>query len=111
MKRLSLIICLISLFSCSSISFQSSQKVSVTLNERDFQNNEVTILVSKPFYVWGLVPSEHIVEVDKEFYNKGFESVSDLKIKEVKKIEKALWMMFTFGMYYPQSFELYAKTN
>lgn len=111
MTRLSLLLSLTILTSCSSIQFISQNRVSTTFDFSDDKNSEVSIDVSKSFFMWGLYPEVQVVEVDNVFSEKGFNSVSDLNIKEINTTNKALWMFFTFGMYYPQSFKLTAKAN
>ena len=97
---------------CSSVQFKSNQqtKVSFELTEEE-KKNDVSLFVTKPFYMWGLMPSAQVVEVDKVFMANGHQHVTNLEIKEVQQNKKAMWMIFTLGMYYPQSFELSAKVN
>mgnify|MGYP003691932763 CR=1 FL=1 len=73
--------------------------------------NPKSIEVTKPFYFWGLYPNVQIVDVDREFEAKGFSRVSELKITEIKTTNKILWMALTFGMYYPQTYNLVSSTN
>ena len=91
--------------------FSSSNSIPVNLNYKDEHSPEVSLEVTKSFYLWGAYPLVQIVEVDKEFEKKGFRSVSDLRIKEIHTSRKVLWMLFTFGMYYPQTYHLIASTN
>ncbi|MAX66119.1 MAG: hypothetical protein QF441_10240 [Bacteriovoracaceae bacterium] len=111
MNRLSLFLSLVILFGCSSIHFQSSHAIPSSFNYENIKGKEVSLKVTEPFYMWGIVPKERIVEVDKVFVKKGFSSVSDIKIKEIDTVKKGLWMFFTFGMYYPQSFEISGYVN
>ena len=99
------------LISCSSISFKSSNIISTSFDYKDDKQSEVSVEISKPFYMWGSVPSEQVVEVDKVFVSKGFKEISNLEIKEVYTAKKFMWMLATFGMYYPQTFMLSAKAN
>ncbi|MFT6631061.1 MAG: hypothetical protein ACJAS4_001007 [Bacteriovoracaceae bacterium] len=111
MIKLSIFLSLTILIGCSSIKFSSSNNIPVTFEYSNDKSSEVSIVVSKPFYMWGLVPKQQVVEVDKVFVSKGFKVVSDLSINEIENNKKALWMFFTFGMYYPQSFKLTANVN
>ena len=97
------------MISCSSVKFKSSQSISTSFDVRDFQKKDVSIELSKAFYMWGLVPGEQEIEIDKLFGKKGFDSVSSIEIKETETKTKALWMMLTLGMYYPRSFEIRLK--
>lgn len=99
------------LISCSSIRFKSTQNISSTFDVREFQTKKVSVKISKQFYLWGLVPGEQVVEIDKLFKAKGYDSVSSIQIYESDEVKKSIWMFITLGMYYPQSFEILAKTG
>jgi len=111
LKKLCILLSFINLLSCSSLSFISSQQTSISFDDENQKTKEVSVEVSKPFYMWGLVPNEQVVEVDKVLSEKGFENVSNISIKEIKTNDKALWMFFTMGMYYPQSFRITGRMN
>ncbi len=98
-------------FSCSSVTFLSANNISTSFDYEDSNTSDVRLRIEKDFYMWGLYPREEVVKVDEVFLAQGHNSVSDLVIKEVDTTNKAVWMLFTFGMYYPQSFELTAKVN
>ena len=97
--------------SCSSVQFISSNSLPVDMNYAKGDTTEVSVEVSKDFYLWGKYPEIQKIEVDKIFAMEGFTKVSDLRINEIHTTKKAMWMFFTFGMYYPQSFKLIASTN
>ncbi len=111
MIKLNLILTLVLLISCSNLNFKSSQKISTTFDYKPERTQEVSIKVTKHFYMWGLYPNKHTIDVDKVFLEKGFDSVSDLKINEIKTVDKAVWSVITLGMYYPESYMLVGKTN
>ena len=97
---------------CSSIQFKSTQETKVSFEfSENVEKNDISLIVTKPFYMWGLMPSAQVVEVDKVFMANGHQHVTDLEIKEVHQNSKALWMFFTLGMYYPQSYKLSARVN
>lgn len=81
------------------------------MNYSEDNSTEVSINVSKSFYLWGMYPSVQVVSVDKEFKEKGFNTVSDLRITEINTSKKILWMMLTLGMYYPQTYSLVASSK
>lgn len=111
MVKLSILFSLILLISCSSIKFKSSQQISTNFDVREFQTKKVSVEVEKTFYMWGLVPNEQVIEIDKLFSKKGYDSVSSVEIKETKTKLKTLWMFVTLGMYYPQTYTITAKTG
>jgi hypothetical protein len=109
--KLSILLSFVFLISCSSIKFKSSHQISTSFDEREFQTKKVSVEVEKTFYMWGLVPGEQVIEIDKLFSKKGFDSVSSIEIKETKTKSKTLWMFLTLGMYYPQHYSITAKTG
>jgi hypothetical protein len=109
--KLSIFLSLTILTSCSSIQFISTNKIPATFEFKDDKSSKVSIEIDRSFFIWGLYPEVQVVKIDDVFEKKGFSSVSDLAIKEVNIRKKALWMFFTFGMYYPQSYKLIAKAN
>ena len=111
MDKLKNIFSLFIFLSCSSVHFTSSNNTPIKFDFTDDTKTEVSIVVSKPFYLWGLAPDKQVVFVDQVFQDKGYGEVTDLRISEVEQNKKAMWMFFTFGMYYPQAFKLTGKVN
>ena len=94
----------LTLISCSSIQFKSTEIIPVNFNGDVSETENVTVEVEKSFYLWGMIPSNHSVEVDKVFEEKGADSVSNFSIAEVKTSKKTLWMILSAGLYYPQTY-------
>ena len=92
--------------SCSSIQFKSSEIIPVSFNKDTDVKDKLDLDVEKSFYLWGLIPSQHTVEVDKVFEEKGAFSVSQFSIKEVQTKKKGLWMILTAGLYYPETYRI-----
>lgn len=111
MTKLSLIFNLVFFISCSSVKFKSSDIIPISLEENENHKLDIKERVETSFYLWGLLPSQHIVEVDKEFEKKGHTVASNLEIVEVEKNKKFLWTVLSFGLYIPQTFELVAKST
>ena len=111
MDKLGFIILIFFCNSCSSIQFKSSEIIPVTFDTNETETKDISINVEKSFYLWGLIPVNEVIEVDKVFEEKGIREVSSLSIKEVKQKRKGIWMFVTLGLYYPQVFELSAKVN
>lgn len=97
--------------SCSSVKFKSSDIIPISFEENENHKLDIKEKIETPFYLWGLLPSQHIVEIDKEFEKRGYTEASDLEIIEVDKRKKFAWMILSFGLYYPQTFELVAKST
>lgn len=111
MARLCIFLSLINLISCSSISFSSNQKSSLSFDLREGQSKEVSYEVRKPFFMWGLVPENQVVSIDDRFNEEGFNNVSDINIKEIETKTKVAWMLLTLGMYYPVTYTISGRVN
>lgn len=109
MIRLSIILALLLQLSCSSIHFKSENKIRVSFEQLENHKRDIKVEVSKPFYMWGLVPKEHKLVLDDVLIKQGYESVANLEIKEINVYSKIWWSILTFGMYYPETFEISGK--
>lgn len=90
--------------SCSSIEFKSTEIIPVNFNQDSSDTESVQLEVKKSFYLWGMIPSNHSVNVDEIFEEKGADSVSNFSIAEIKTQKKTLWMILSAGLYYPQTY-------
>lgn len=97
--------------SCSSIQFKSSEIIPVHFNKDITDTENVDVEVEKSFYLWGMLPSSHSVEVDKLFEQRGADSVSNFSIAEIKTQKKTLWMILSAGLYYPQTYLVSGNIN
>jgi len=80
--------------------------IPITFSEKDTHTKEVKVTVSKQFFLLGLIPNQHEVEVDIVFQEKGYESVTDVRITKERSYSNVLWSVLTFGFYYPQTYTL-----
>lgn len=99
------------LTSCSSVHFKSNNQASVSFDYRLDRDQEITLEIQKKFYLWGMYPKKHEIVLDELFQTNGYDSVSDLRVEEIETMSKALWMIGTLGMYYPQSFRLVGRVS
>lgn len=111
MVKIVFIISVSLLASCSSIKFHSSDIIPVSLEENVNHKLAVKERIEESFYLWGMIPEQHTVAIDKIFEDKGYLAISDLEIIEVEQKRKFLWMIFSLGLYYPQTFDLVAKST
>lgn len=97
--------------SCSTTYIKSQNKIPVTFENKAEHPKDVKVSVTKEFFLWGLIPSHHEIDVDEQLGNKGYESVSDLVVTQKNQRSDVIWTLVTFGMYYPQSYEIQGKTS
>lgn len=81
----------------------------MTFSQNENHTESVSVEIKKYFYLWGLLPSTHSVNIDEVFARKGYKDVSSLEITEIDETKKAMWMVFTFGLYYPNSYVVKGK--
>jgi len=108
-NKILLILFAIMVFSnCSSITFQS-QEVGVVTTQVDLPKSEkVEIKGEVIFYAWGHYPTEHIINIDTEFKQRGFGVVADPWVEEYQTFFNYLFTVLSFGMYNPRNFRITA---
>lgn len=97
--------------SCSSIRFTSRGKVPVKFEADENHQKEVVLHIDKPYYLWGLIPDEHIIYVDEMVDAAGFENVSAVTIKELREGSNILMGIITFGLYIPKTYAIHIFTS
>ncbi len=94
------------LSSCTTIVFQSDQSIPVYVSGKADHKHKVVIKGEKDFYLWGMVPKEHIVSIDKELADEGLLSAANVRIKENVSSIQLLKTILSFGIYTPVSYEV-----
>jgi len=98
----------LSLFGCSTTHFKSKNTIVVSMDKNDEHTQDIEVKVDKEFFLWGLFP-KHEVFIDKELVDSGAETASSVMITNSQSMKNTLWTLFTFGVYYPQTFTINAK--
>lgn len=111
MKTILFLILLGSLTSCTTIHFRSNNSVPVTFEGNPKQQKEVSIVGHRNFYFWGLDPEEHVVYIDEEVKNAGYDGISKLIVYEHKNPQDMLVSILTFGLYLPRGFTITGFTS
>jgi hypothetical protein len=96
---------------CSSVRFTSNGKLPVKFEADENHQKEVVIHLDKKFYLWGLIPDEHIVYVDEMVDEAGFEVASGVSVKEVREGKNMLLTLLSFGLYVPRSYTVQIFTT
>jgi hypothetical protein len=78
------------------------------MDKNDEHTQDIEVKVDKEFFLWGLFP-KHEVFIDKELVDSGAETASSVMITNSQSMKNTLWTLFTFGVYYPQTFTINAK--
>ena len=93
-------------FSCSSIQIESSKKLPLSFLEKDKHTKKTVVEVQKNFYLWGLLPNHHKIDVGEELNKYDFESFANLKIRERYTLRNTLWAMVSLGLWTPKLFTI-----
>ena len=102
---------LLSCLACTTVRYTSAGKIPVYAArsmkmEKDIA--PVTIAGESQFYLWGMLPGERQVYVDKEFADRGYVSASYLEIEEYQSFKNLFFTVVSFGMYTPINYRLTA---
>ncbi|MGE3609729.1 MAG: hypothetical protein AB7I27_09115 [Bacteriovoracaceae bacterium] len=111
MKTFFWLIFLSLLASCTTIHFRSNNSVPVTFEGNPEQQKEVSIVGHRNFYFWGLDPEEHVVYIDEDVKNAGYEGISKLIVYEHKNPQDMLISILTFGIYLPRGYTITGFTS
>lgn len=94
--------------SCSTIRYQAQDVMPVHLGRTVEQNHPVKMQGEKAFYLWGLVPREHVVEIDHELADAGVVNGGNIVIEETQSWSQFFLTLISFGMYIPKSYSIHA---
>jgi hypothetical protein len=108
--RLGFLLILIFNIGCSAIKIHSTSKVDVSMSEREEYTKEIEFEVDKEFFLYGLVPTTHSLNVDKFLKDAGVDSISELKVIRMRKAKNIAWSLFTLGFYTPETYLIKGKT-
>ncbi|MEX0798551.1 MAG: hypothetical protein WEB87_03545 [Bacteriovoracaceae bacterium] len=110
MTKFGIFLCLVLTISCSTVRLSSETLIPVVFESKEDHTRDISIEVTRDFYLWGLYPDTHEIKVDKAFANKGFDSVAEMKIEDHSNKYDMAWALLTFGFYMPKSYVLKGKT-
>lgn len=60
----------------------------------------------KEFYLWGLLPKEHDVFIDKVLSEAGLVSAANIQIEEYQTTGDKLWSWISFGLFIPLTYKV-----
>jgi hypothetical protein len=109
--KLNYLLILFFLLACSSIRYQSNSKANLTFSYNQEHKKEVLVRGKKKFYLWGLVPDQHIVFLDEVILSANLKDVSSVVIYEDRSFLDSLLMVASFGMYIPVRYNISALTK
>lgn len=80
------------------------------MNERSNYTKEIELEVNKEYFLYGLIPTTHSLDVDEILKDAGIDSVSDLKVIRARRTKNIVWSLVTLGFYMPETYILKART-
>ena len=94
------------LSSCSQIRYTSSNTIPTYIGTNDGHHTRETATGERIFYIWGLVPREHTVYVDKELSDSGVLSASRIDVKEYQTGLDVFLTYISLGLYKSVHYDL-----
>lgn len=94
------------LSSCTIMEYRSKNAIPIYLSPQKAHLTRVQLKGQKEFYLWGLYPQKHIINVDIELSDSGVTSAAKLRIKEFMLPISFLWSIISFGFYIPKNYEI-----
>lgn len=92
--------------SCSSITFTSDGVIPVYVGRVKKHNRKRSFSGVKRFFLWGQIPGDQKVIMDKEFRKQGLFSVANLTIEEFQTTGQFFQTLLSLGVFSVKSFKV-----
>ncbi|OFZ17211.1 MAG: hypothetical protein A2X86_01810 [Bdellovibrionales bacterium GWA2_49_15] len=106
MFRLATCLILCCMLGCTTVHFRSSGQTKTLVGIKQGHYHRAQIVGEKKFFLWGLIPNSHIVWTDHEVIQMGFQSGSNISIREYQTWTNFAFTVLSFGMYIPKNYEI-----
>ncbi len=97
-------LCLLS--SCTTTSYNSTGLINVYAGLKATHKITKSVEGVNKFYIWGMLPSKIIVNIDQKAIRSGLSSFSIQTIEEFQTFKQYFVSFVTFGMYIPYSYKV-----
>ena len=92
---------------CVSMSYESSQEIPVSIDRDSTHSTTMEVSGVKAFYLWGTIPKQHTIWVDREFSRRWkLREVSGLEIVEGQTFLDSLATIVSLGLVVPRTYYL-----
>ena len=106
MKKLSMLLLLSIITSCTTIHFRSNNSIPVSFDGNPKHTKEISVSGIRHFYFWGSSPEHHEVFIDEEVRQAGYDGISKLIIYEQKNPQDNIISFLTLGLYLPRAYTI-----
>ncbi len=93
---------------CAKISFESSNKVPTYISSKPDHNHRFSVMGVKDFYFFGMIPSQHRVDLSEVMSSAGILTSAGLQVEDFQTFEDKFWALITLGMYTPRHYRVKA---
>lgn len=94
--------------SCSGVQVQSSGTMPTSLGLKDKHGTPVEVLLTREFYLWGFLPLEHKVELDRELDQLGIVGAAHIYYGQYQTWSQSFLTLATLGLYRPVTIRIRA---
>jgi hypothetical protein len=105
------LISLMFLLSCAEIKIHSTKKYPVSFNKEKNHSRNISMVVEKEFFIWGIYPKDQKLNLASEMKERGILTLSELRITEKARTPDVLWTIFSMGLYAPRTYVIEGKTT
>lgn len=96
----------ICLTSCTTIHYRSSGLIATSFSPKEGHIHNTKVEGKKEFYLWGFLPKEHVVLVDKEMSRAGLISAANITIEEYQTTTDKVWTWISLGLFIPRTYKV-----
>ena len=106
MRIIRLITILFLVSACTSLHFRNSGQTEVPLGKKEGHSDEDSIEGERNYFLWGFVPRNHVVYVDREITDKGYYSGANVEVGEYQSYLNFFFSVISFGMWIPKNYRI-----
>lgn len=92
--------------SCSQIRYTSENSIPTFISGKNHHTRKVKVDGIRRFYLWGLIPREHVVNLDEELSNVALLSSAKIEVEEFQEGMDTFYTYLTLGLYRPVRFRV-----
>ena len=96
---------------CSAIEIKSKNKIPISFTPLRDHVQEFKVKTRREYFLWGSVPGNQDLYVDKIVASRGIESLAQVRVYEFSSGADTFWTIVSLGLYSPKTYVIEGKTE
>lgn len=106
LKQAAFLFAILCLQSCAQTSYRSSNSTPSYISVKPNHHHRVSLVGVREFYLWGLIPSHHNVDISEVMSSAGLVTSAGITVEDYQTFSDKIWALMTLGLYIPKHFRL-----